>query len=81
MRITRRMPPSVPRGRLAGGLRGKRWTPRPGLVIFSDLQRSRSDWRGLPIVHAAATGLGLSPLNLVVWAKTNAGMGSLYRSE
>jgi DNA modification methylase len=39
------------------------------------------DWRGLPIVHAAATGLGLSPLNLVVWAKTNAGMGSLYRSQ
>jgi len=39
------------------------------------------DWRGLPMVHAAATGLGLSPLNLVVWAKTNAGMGSLYRSQ
>src|ERR1700730_7867959 len=39
------------------------------------------DWRGLPIVHTAATGLGLTPLNLVVWAKTNAGMGSLYRSQ
>jgi DNA modification methylase len=39
------------------------------------------DWRGLPIVHEAATGLGLTPLNLVVWAKTNAGMGSLYRSQ
>jgi DNA modification methylase len=39
------------------------------------------DWRGLPIVHAAAVGLGLSPLNLVVWAKTNSGMGSLYRSQ
>ena len=39
------------------------------------------DWRGLPIVHAAATALGLTPLNLVVWAKTNAGMGSLYRSQ
>jgi len=39
------------------------------------------DWRGLPIAHAAATGLGLTPLNLVVWAKTNAGMGSLYRSQ
>jgi DNA modification methylase len=39
------------------------------------------DWRGLPIVHAAATQLGLSPINLVVWAKTNAGMGSLYRSQ
>ena len=39
------------------------------------------DWRGLPIAHAAATALGLTPLNLVVWAKTNAGMGSLYRSQ
>jgi len=39
------------------------------------------DWRGLPIAQAAATGLGLTPLDLVVWAKTNAGMGSLYRSQ
>ena len=39
------------------------------------------DWRGLPIAHAAATALGLTSLNLVVWAKTNAGMGSLYRSQ
>jgi DNA modification methylase len=39
------------------------------------------DWRGLPTVHSAATKLGLMPLNLIVWAKTNAGMGSLYRSQ
>jgi DNA modification methylase len=39
------------------------------------------DWRGFPTVHSAATQLGLSPINLVVWAKTNAGMGSLYRSQ
>ena len=39
------------------------------------------DWRGYPTVHAAATQTGLSPLNLVVWTKTNAGMGSLYRSQ
>ena len=38
------------------------------------------DWRGYPAVHAAATAVGLTPLNLVVWSKTNAGMGSLYRS-
>src|SRR5208337_1549858 len=25
--------------------------------------------------------VGLTPLNLIVWAKTNAGMGSLYRSQ
>ena len=39
------------------------------------------DWRGNPIVHAAATKLGLIPLNLIIWTKTNAGMGSLYRSQ
>ena len=38
------------------------------------------DWRGYPAVHAAATAVGLTPLNLVVWSKSNAGMGSLYRS-
>ena len=39
------------------------------------------DWRGHPTVHVAATQLGLTPLNLIVWGKTNAGMGSLYRSQ
>jgi DNA modification methylase len=39
------------------------------------------DWRGLPIVYSAAARMGLGPLNLIVWAKTNAGMGSLYRSQ
>jgi DNA modification methylase len=39
------------------------------------------DWRGAPVVSAAAAKLGLTPLNLVVWAKNNAGMGSLYRSQ
>ncbi len=38
------------------------------------------DWRGYPTVHAAAEACDLEPLNLVVWSKTNAGMGSLYRS-
>jgi len=39
------------------------------------------DWRGSPTVHSAATKLGLVPLNFIIWAKTNAGMGSLYRSQ
>lgn len=39
------------------------------------------DWRGYPFVIAAAQQLGLAPINLIVWAKTNAGMGSLYRSQ
>jgi DNA modification methylase len=39
------------------------------------------DWRGLPTVRSAVACLGLVPLNLIVWAKTNAGIGSLYRSQ
>ena len=39
------------------------------------------DWRGYPAVIAAAQQLGLAPFNLIVWAKTNAGMGSFYRSQ
>ena len=39
------------------------------------------DWRGYSIVDAAAVNLGLAPVNLVVSSKTNAGMGSLYRSQ
>lgn len=39
------------------------------------------DWRGYPSVDAAARSLGLAQLNLVVWTKTNAGLGSLYRSQ
>ena len=34
------------------------------------------DWRGYPTVFAAASKIRLIPLNLIVWAKTNAGMGS-----
>ena len=39
------------------------------------------DWRGYPTVFAAAAKLALLPLNLIIWLKTNAGMGSLYRSQ
>jgi DNA modification methylase len=39
------------------------------------------DWRGYPIVHAAAASHGLAAVNLCVWTKTNGGMGSLYRSQ
>lgn len=39
------------------------------------------DWRHLAELQAAARALGLDQLNLVVWSKTNAGMGSLYRSQ
>lgn len=39
------------------------------------------DWRGLSVLSTAATAIGLNQINLVVWSKTNAGMGSLYRSQ
>jgi len=49
---------------------------RDGAVIFICM-----DWRHLPDLHVATTAAGFAQLNLVVWAKTNAGMGSLYRSQ
>jgi DNA modification methylase len=39
------------------------------------------DWRGYPAVIAAAQELGLTTINLIVWGKSNGGMGSLYRSQ
>jgi hypothetical protein len=46
-----------------------------------DLAAIRYRWRGLPFVHVCATALSLTPLDLVVWAKANAGAGNLYRSQ
>jgi DNA modification methylase len=39
------------------------------------------DWRHLFELQTAARQAGLSTLNLCVWSKTNAGMGSFYRSK
>lgn len=39
------------------------------------------DWRHLPELFAAYARAGLTPMNLCVWAKTNAGMGTFYRSQ
>jgi DNA modification methylase len=39
------------------------------------------DWHSYPTVVAAAVQLGLVPLDLIVWAKTKADMGNLYRSQ
>jgi hypothetical protein len=39
------------------------------------------DWRGQPALLAAGNAVYERQLNLCVWAKTNAGMGSLYRSQ
>ncbi len=39
------------------------------------------DWRSNFELESAVHGLGLARLNLCIWNKTNAGMGSLYRSK
>lgn len=39
------------------------------------------DWRHLPEMHGAGLQVFDAWLNLCVWAKTNGGMGSLYRSQ
>lgn len=39
------------------------------------------DWRHQPELHAATKPIYDTQLNLCVWHKTNAGMGSLYRSQ
>jgi DNA modification methylase len=39
------------------------------------------DWRSIELILATGRGLGLDLLNLIVWAKTNAGQGSLWRSR
>ena len=40
-----------------------------------------SDWRALRHVQDAADGVLHEMKNLIVWAKTNAGMGSFYHSQ
>jgi DNA modification methylase len=39
------------------------------------------DWRGLLTLLDAGKRVGFTLLNIVTWVKTNAGMGSLYRSQ
>jgi len=39
------------------------------------------DWRSASLLEAVAHGLGLKTVAWCVWAKTNAGMGSFYRSQ
>ena len=52
-----------------------------GYLVEGGVLATFIDWRGLATVTNAARGLGLSQINLVVWGKTNAAMGSLYRSQ
>ena len=49
---------------------------RDGAMIYSFM-----DWRHMAEILAAGRAANLDLLNLCVWAKTNGGMGSLYRSR
>lgn len=51
------------------------------LLVDGGLCMAFIDWRGIQTMLAAGEDAGFSLLNLVVWGKTNAGMGSLYRSH
>jgi DNA modification methylase len=39
------------------------------------------DWRSIELVLASGRELGFALLNIIVWMKTNAGQGSLWRSR
>jgi DNA modification methylase len=52
-----------------------------GASMPSALLYACMDWRHLLPLLAAGRRLNLPLLNVVVWAKTNAGMGALYRSQ
>nr|QQZ51158.1 hypothetical protein JKL49_08520 [Phenylobacterium glaciei] len=39
------------------------------------------DWKGYPTLVAAAAAVYSEQKNLIVWAKSNAGMGTFYRSR
>jgi DNA modification methylase len=61
---------------LTKGFRFLREYASPGALIYSFM-----DWRHTWELLSAGRTAELQLLNLVVWSKTNAGMGSLYRSQ
>jgi len=49
---------------------------RSGALVYACM-----DWRHIEELQGAARASGLEMVNLCVWAKPNAGMGSFYRSQ
>ncbi len=49
-------------------------------LVDGGLLSTAIDWRSIDIIMAAARELGLVHINTAVWAKTNGGQGSLWRS-
>jgi DNA modification methylase len=61
---------------MADFLKGASAHCRDGALLYVFI-----DWRHVHQLIAAGIGVGLSYFHLCVWAKTNAGMGSYYRSR
>jgi DNA modification methylase len=58
------------------GLTSIRARCAPGSLIYACM-----DWRHMTEILAAGQASGCSLVNVCIWAKSNAGMGSLYRSQ
>jgi DNA modification methylase/ParB-like chromosome segregation protein Spo0J len=50
-------------------------------LVDGGLMATFIDWRSIELVLATGRQLGLPLINLVVWAKSNGGQGSLWRSQ
>jgi DNA modification methylase len=50
-------------------------------LVEGGLLASFIDWRGIEVILATARGLELDLINMIVWGKSDAGMGSLWRSQ
>jgi DNA modification methylase len=50
-------------------------------LVDGGLMATFIDWRSVELVLACGRQLGLPLINLVVWAKSNGGQGSLWRSQ
>jgi DNA modification methylase len=50
-------------------------------LIVGGLLGTFIDWRSVDLIIASGRNLGLTLLNVVVWAKSNGGQGSLWRSQ
>jgi len=51
-----------------------------GYLLDGGLLSTAINWRNIDIIMGAARDLDLEPLNMIVWSKSNAGQGSLWRS-
>lgn len=49
-------------------------------LVEGGLLSTAIDWRNIDLVMGVGRDLGLEPINVIVWSKTNAGQGSLWRS-